>query len=64
MQRVKVYSSGRFKKEARYQFLKDLDKMRKEGWHLHTLTDQGVGKGPDHTGLYRAVYEKSDEEFV
>jgi len=58
MQEVKTYTSGMFKKEARYQFLSDLKKMTKRGWHLHTVTDEGVGTGIDHTGRYKVVYEK------
>ena len=58
MQEIKTYTSGRFKKEARYQFLKDLKKMTKRGWRLHTVTDEGVGTGSDHTGRYKAVYVK------
>ncbi len=58
MQQVKVYRSGFFKGEARYQFFRDLKKMVKRGWRLHTLTDEGVGTGQDHTGRYKAVYEK------
>ncbi len=60
MQQVKVYTSGLFKGEARSQFLRDVKKMAKKGWHLHTLTDEGVGKGQAHSGRYKAVYEKKD----
>ncbi len=45
MQQVKTYTSGLFKGEARY-------------WHLHTVTDEGVGRGQAHTGRYTVVYEK------
>lgn len=62
MKLVKTYTSGMFKREARYQFLSDLKNMIKEGWHLHTLTDEGKGTGPDHTGQYKVVYEKPDED--
>jgi hypothetical protein len=58
MQQVKTYASGMFKREARYQFLSDLKKMTRRGWHLHTLTDEGMGTGIEHTGQYKAVYEK------
>jgi hypothetical protein len=64
MQQVKMYTSGLFKGEARYQFLRDVKKMAKHGWHLHTLTDEGVGKGQAHTGRYKAVYEKKDSEHL
>ena len=60
MQQVKTYTSGMFKREARYQFLRDLKKMTKHGWHLHTVTDEGVGIGSAHQGLYKAVYEKKE----
>jgi hypothetical protein len=58
MQQVKTYTSGMFKREARYQFFRDLKKMTKLGWHLHTVDDEGVGKGQNHTEQYKAVYEK------
>jgi hypothetical protein len=58
MQQVKTYTSGMFKREARYQFFRDLKKMTKHGWHLHTLTDEGVGRGQAHTGRLKVVYEK------
>jgi hypothetical protein len=58
MQQVKTYTSGMFKREARYQFLRDLKKLTKQGWHLHTVTDEGVGTGSNHTGQYKVVYEK------
>ena len=58
MQQIKTYMSGMFKREARYQFMKDLKKMTKLGWYLHTVTDEGVGTGIDHTGQYTVVYEK------
>jgi hypothetical protein len=58
MQQVKTYISGMFKGEARYQFLRNLKKMTKDGWHVHTITDEGVGKGQAHTGRYKVVYEK------
>jgi hypothetical protein len=58
MQLVKTYTSGLLKGEARYQFLRDLKKMAKDGWHVHTLTDEGVGRGQAHTGRYKVVFEK------
>ena len=58
MQQVKTYTSGMFKGEARYQFFRDLKKMTKQGWHLHTLTDTGVGTGSAHTGQYIVVYQR------
>ena len=32
--------------------------MAKDGWHVHTVTDEGVGKGQAHTGRYKVVFEK------
>jgi len=58
MQQVKIYTSGMFKGEARYQFFRNLKKMTKDGWHVHTVTDEGVGQGQAHTGRYKVVYEK------
>jgi hypothetical protein len=58
MQQVKIYTSGPFKGEARYQFLRNLKKMTKDGWHVLTLTDEGVGRGQAHTGRYKVVFEK------
>jgi Domain of unknown function (DUF4177) len=58
MQCVKTYTSGLFKGEARYQFLRNLKKMAKDGWHVHTITDKGVGRGQAHTGRYKIVFEK------
>ena len=58
MQQVKTYTTGFFKGEARYQLLRILKKMAKDGWHVHTLTDEGVGKGEAHTGRYKVVFEK------
>jgi hypothetical protein len=58
MQQVKTYTSGLFKREARYQFVRNLKKMAKDGWHVHTVTDEGVGKGQAHTGRLKVVYEK------
>ena len=58
MQQVKTYTSCLFKGEAQYQFFRDLKKMTKHGWHLHTITDEGVGRGQAHTGRYTVVYEK------
>jgi len=58
MQQVKTYTTGFFKGEARYQFLRNLKKMAKDGWHVHMLTDEGVVKGEAHTGRYKVVFEK------
>jgi hypothetical protein len=58
MQQVKTYTSGIFKGEARDQLVKDIKRMAREGWHIHTITDEGVGKGQAHTGRLTAVYEK------
>jgi hypothetical protein len=55
---LKTYTSGMFKGEARYQFFRHVKKMAKDGWHVHTITDEGVGKGQAHTGRYKVVYEK------
>ena len=41
MQQVKIYTSGLFKGEARYQFLRHVKKMAKDGWRLHPVTDAG-----------------------
>jgi len=59
MQQTKTYSSGTFKGEARDQFNRDLKKMMKSGWQVHTVTDQGVGNGQAHTGLLSVIYEKN-----
>jgi hypothetical protein len=59
MEQIKTYTSGMFKREARYQFHSDLKKMKRDGWHVHTITDEGVGKGTAHTGRLTVVYEKS-----
>lgn len=58
MQQIKTYISGIFKGEARDQLVKDIKRMAREGWHIHTITDEGVGKGQEHTGRLTAVYEK------
>ncbi len=58
MQQVKTYTSRMFKGEARDQLVKDIKRMAKEGWHVHTITDEGVGTGQAHTGRLTAVYEK------
>lgn len=47
-----------FKGEARYQFERDLQKMKKKGWRIQTLTDEGKGSGAAHTGKLTVVYEK------
>ncbi len=58
MQQVKTYTSGMFKGEARDQFAKDVKKMAKDGWQVHTVTDEGVGIGQAHTGRLTVIYEK------
>jgi hypothetical protein len=58
MQQIKTYTSGLFKGEARDQFVRNLKKMVKDGWRVHTVTDEGVGKGQAHTGLLKVVFEK------
>ena len=58
MQEVKTYTGGFFKREARYQFFRDLKKMTKRGWHVHTVTDEGVGIRQDHISRYKVFYEK------
>ncbi len=60
MQQSRTYVSGMFKREARYQFEKDLKKMTKQGWHVHTVTDEGVGAGAAHTGRLTVIYEKDE----
>ena len=64
MHQVKTYTSGMFKGEARYQFLKDLKKMTKSGWQVHTLTDEGAGRGLDHKGRYTVVYDRSKSAIL
>jgi|GraSoiStandDraft_47_1057283.scaffolds.fasta_scaffold757415_1 hypothetical protein len=58
MQQVKMYTPGMFKGEARQQFWKDIKKMEKNGWRVHTVTDTGVGNDQAHTGQLTVVYEK------
>ncbi|GAC1632999.1 MAG: hypothetical protein NVS4B7_20330 [Ktedonobacteraceae bacterium] len=58
MQQAKTYMSAMFKGDARKQFDKDLKKMTKDGWHVHTITDEGVGSGQAHTGRLKVVYAK------
>jgi hypothetical protein len=58
MQQVKTYTSKMFKGEARDQLVKDIKKMGKDGWGMHTVTDEGVGIGQAHTGRLTVVYEK------
>jgi hypothetical protein len=58
MQQVRTYISTFFQGEARDQFARDVKNMAKQGWRLHTLTDEGVGEGQRHTGRLVAVYEK------
>jgi hypothetical protein len=58
MQQVKTYTPGMFKGEARRQFWKDIKKMAKDGWRVHTVNDTGVGNDQAHTGRLTVVYEK------
>ena len=64
MHQVKTYTSGMFKGEARYQFFRDLKKMTKSGWQVHTVTDDGAGKGLDHKGRYTVVYDRSKSAIL
>ncbi|HZO74516.1 MAG TPA: hypothetical protein VFB60_20095 [Ktedonobacteraceae bacterium] len=57
-QHVKTYISGLFKGEARDQLGKDIKKMAKIGWHVKTVTDEGVGEGQAHTGRLKVIYER------
>ena len=61
MQQVKTYTSGMFKREARYQFLRDLKKMAKRGWHLHTITDEGVGRGLRVAGVLYCMSDLQEQ---
>ena len=61
MQQVKIYTSGPFKGEARHQFMKNCQKMAKHGWHVHTVTDDGAGRGESHTSRYVVIYEKKED---
>jgi hypothetical protein len=58
MEQVKTFTSGFFKGEARDQLVKDIKKMAKAGWRMHSVNDEGVGKGQAHTGRLTVVYEK------
>lgn len=58
MEQVKTYVSGLFKGEARSQFAKDSKKLAKDGWRVHHIKDEGVGKGQDHTGRLTVTYGK------
>ena len=58
MQQVRTYTTKIFKGEARDQLEKDIKRMAKDGWHVHTVTDEGVGTGQAHTGRLTVVYEK------
>ena len=60
MQTTKTYSSGFFRGEARDQLEKDIKKMAKAGWRVHTVTDEGAGVGSRHTGRLTVLYEKKD----
>jgi len=55
---VKTYTTKMFKGEARDQLEKDIKRMAKDGWHVHTVTDEGVGTGQAHTGRLTVAYEK------
>jgi hypothetical protein len=61
MQQARTYASGKFKREACYQFEKDLKKMTKHGWHVLTVTDEGIGTGSAHTGCLKVVYENKEK---
>lgn len=61
MQQARTYASGRFKREARYQFEKDLKKRTKHGWRVPTITDEGIGTGSAHTGRLTDVYENKEK---
>ena len=58
MQHVKTSTSGLFKGEARDQLFRNGKKMAQDGWHVHTVTDEGVGRGQAPTGRLKVVYEK------
>jgi len=60
MQTTKTYTSGMFRGEARDQLGKDIKKMAKAGWRVHTVTDEGVGRGSKHTGRLTVLYEKKE----
>ena len=60
MQTTKTYSSKFFRGEARDQLGRDVKKMAKAGWHVHTVTDEGVRQGSRHTGRLTVVYEKKE----
>ena len=55
MQEIKIYTVGFFKGEPRYQFFRDVKKMAKRGWHVHTVTDEGVGIRQSHISRYKVV---------
>jgi len=60
MQSTKTYTSGMFRGDARDQLGKDVKKMAKAGWRVHTVTDEGVGRGSKHTGRLTVLYEKKE----
>jgi len=62
MQQTKIYTTGFFKGEAQNQFLKNLTQMAKNGWHVHTVTDEGSGRGSNHNSRYKVVYEKKEDQ--
>jgi hypothetical protein len=58
MEQTKTYKTAMFKGDARNQFEKDSKKLAKDGWKVHSVTDQGVGAGQNHTGVLKVVYVK------
>ena len=60
MQNTKTFTSKFFRGEARDQLVKDLKKMAKAGWSVHTISDGGLGKGSRHTGRLTVVYERQE----
>lgn len=58
MQQEKTYTSKFLKGDARSQFDRDLKKMTKDGWHVQSVKDTGVGVGQKHTGRLTVVYTK------
>ena len=63
MQQVKTYASGMFKREARYQFIRDLKKMTKRGWYLFTriLMKEWVQVPGEHQGEWPRLAEAALE---
>jgi len=58
MQQVKMYTPGMFKGEARQQFWKDIKKMEKNGWRVHTVTDTEAGRDIFLRIWFTAIYER------